>query len=105
VLSFRTSTAPNTGAVFSLEFMNDLEQKLVERLVAHAAKTATDDEMREMRETLLAIKLLERVPKSSAPMLWQDPRFWSFGFAILALIAALFGVQIPKEFIPTLGGK
>jgi hypothetical protein len=83
--------------------MTDLEQKLIERLVQHAEKTASDDEKRELRETLLAMKLLERIPKNTPPAIWQDTRFWAFGFAILALIASLFGVQIPKEILS--GGK
>lgn len=83
--------------------MNDLERKLIENMMQIVERSATDEEKRDLRETLLAIRLLERVPNQK-PAIWQDPRFWSFGFAVLALIAALFGVQIPKEFIP-LGGK
>jgi hypothetical protein len=83
--------------------VTDLEQKLIEKLVQHAEKTASDDEKRELRETLLAMKLLERIPRNTPPAIWQDTRFWTFAFAILALIAALFGVQIPKEILT--GGK
>lgn len=83
--------------------MTDLEQKLIEKLVRQAEKTASDDEKREMREDLLAMKLLERIPKNTPTAIWQDTRFWTLAFAILALIAALTGVQIPKEILT--GGK
>ena len=85
--------------------MNDLERKLLEQVVRQLEKDpgVSDDDKREMRESLLALKLLDRIPQGPVkPAIWQDSRFWTLMFAILALAAAVFGVQIPREL---LGGK
>lgn len=87
--------------------MNDLELELMEGVleeVALAAPVARADQIRVLREKLLTAKLLRRVPKPDPrPIIWQDPRFWTLATAILALVAALSGVQIPKEVLG--GGK
>ncbi|NJK43496.1 MAG: hypothetical protein HC933_03820 [Pleurocapsa sp. SU_196_0] len=85
----------------------DLELELIEGMleeIAETAKPARADRIRELREKLLTAKLLRRVPKLEPRLvIWQDPRFWTLLTALLALIAAVFGVQIPREILN--GGK
>ncbi len=76
--------------------MNDLERGLVKMMVKELERlpTVTDDAKREMREKLLAMELLERVPKSSTPPVWTLPQFWGLLMLVVGVVASLLGAQI-----------
>ncbi|WP_337869826.1 hypothetical protein [Meiothermus sp.] len=77
--------------------MNDLERSLLEDLLdelAMAAPHEREESIRKMREKMLAIKLLERVPKSRTPWWWAGD-FWRTALIVAGVIAALMGVKIP----------
>lgn len=77
--------------------MNDLERSLLEDLLdelAMAAPHEREESIRKMREKMLAIKLLERVPKSRTPWWWSGD-FWRTALIVAGVIAALMGVKIP----------
>ncbi|NJK42974.1 MAG: hypothetical protein HC933_00750 [Pleurocapsa sp. SU_196_0] len=84
--------------------VTDLERKLWEQVVGQLEKQpgVSDDDKREMRETLLAMKLLERLPQASKTAIWQDSRFWAVLLALVALLASALGLEIPRDVF---GGK
>lgn len=85
--------------------MNDLELKILEQLVDQAADTAAPakaDAIRKLREDLLALKLVQRVPQPK-PVIWQSPQFWTVMLLLAATIANALGLEIPVAKL--LGGN
>lgn len=85
--------------------MNELEQRVIEKLVDQAARRASPaeaDEIRELREDLLAMRLVNRVPNPKPPV-YQHPLVPYIVLIALVLIASLLGLEIPLARI--LGGN
>jgi hypothetical protein len=82
--------------------MNELERSLLEDMLDELAAQATPERkehIRKMRETMLAIKLLERIPDRRPPW-WQQGDLWRVALVFMVLIAALLGVKLPGGLNP-----
>jgi hypothetical protein len=62
--------------------------------VADAAPPAKADTIRKLREDLLALKLVQRVPQPR-PVVWQTPHFWTVMLLLAATLANALGLTIP----------
>jgi len=77
--------------------MNDLERSLLEDMLDELAAQAPDgreEQIRKMREKMLAIKLLQRMPQGRTPFFWTA-EFWKTALIVVGILAALLGVRIP----------
>jgi len=77
--------------------MNDLERSLLEDMLDELAAQAPDgreEQIRKMREKMLAIKLLQRMPQGRTPFFWTA-EFWKTALIVVGILAALLGVKIP----------
>jgi hypothetical protein len=77
--------------------MNDLERSLLEDMLDELAAQAPDgreEQIRKMREKMLAIKLLQRMPQGRPPFFWSV-EFWKTALIVVGILAALLGVKIP----------
>lgn len=77
--------------------MNDLERSLVEDIVDELAAQAPpkrEENIRKMREKVLAMKLLQRIPERKTPW-WSSTDFWKTALIVAGIAAALLGVKIP----------
>jgi len=82
--------------------MNDLERSLLEDMLDELAAQAPDgreEQIRKMREKMLAIKLLQRMPQGRTPFFWTA-EFWKTALIVVGILAALLGVKIPAILNP-----